>query len=175
MFGQEQLECCINGTSSPHRLFQEIQEALTTFTDGHPYHDDIAIVELTGDLLTSIPNRTIPVPGGAPNRTPRWRMTLDFGADFLRHVDPMPELMNMISGVNTLTEQKETIFLIIRELLSNSIEHGLLGLSSMLKDTPEGCSRYYTLREDRLAELQEGNITIHLEHLPQQSGGRCSR
>ena len=62
----------------------------------------------------------------------------------------------------------------MRELFSNSLEHGLLRLDSALKGTPEGFAHYYAQRDRRLAALQDGQIVLHLEHIPMGENGMVS-
>lgn len=53
--------------------------------------------------------------------------------------------------------------LVLSELLTNALDHGLLGLDSALKTQGvDGFDEYLRLREDRLARLTEGWIEIEL-------------
>jgi len=63
------------------------------------------------------------------------------------------------------------IYVILTELYSNALEHGLLGLDSALKNGPDGFGAYYALREQRLDQLDAGTIGIELLHRPTPDGG----
>ena len=56
--------------------------------------------------------------------------------------------------------------MVLTELLTNAVDHGLLGLASQLKSSPEGFAGYYVRRTQALAELREGWICINLQHRP---------
>lgn len=47
----------------------------------------------------------------------------------------------------------QIIFLIVSEMVSNALDHGILQLQSSLKEEPEGFTRYFQEREQRLTRL----------------------
>ena len=60
---------------------------------------------------------------------------------------------------------------ILSELITNGIDHGLLGLDSKLKNSSNGFQQYYDLRSERLTNLSGESLHISLRHLPNASGG----
>ncbi len=46
---------------------------------------------------------------------------------------------------------------------TNALDHGVLGLSSDLKDSPEGFAQYFSERQTRLNQLVDGDIDIYVE------------
>ncbi|MDP6981079.1 MAG: ATP-binding protein [Myxococcota bacterium] len=62
--------------------------------------------------------------------------------------------------------------MVLAELYFNALDHGLLGLDSALKETPDGFCEYYSERSKRLADLQEGKIQVSLSHERFGEGGR---
>jgi signal transduction histidine kinase len=56
------------------------------------------------------------------------------------------------------------LYTVMAELFSNAFEHGVLGLSSSLKATPQGFMEYYRQREERLDGLVDGFVRIHMQH-----------
>jgi anti-sigma regulatory factor (Ser/Thr protein kinase) len=50
----------------------------------------------------------------------------------------------------------------LNELITNAVDHGLLGLDSSLKTGPEGLSRYFALREERLRTLSRASLQIRI-------------
>ena len=71
----------------------------------------------------------------------------------------------MIGASPAISEHKDYLHTIMSELFSNALEHGVLELSSELKETEDGYLDYYQQREDRLAALTEGNVTINVEFM----------
>jgi two-component sensor histidine kinase len=64
------------------------------------------------------------------------------------------------------------LFSVLAELYSNALEHGVLGLDSVLKSDAEGFAEYYRLRHERLVNLSEGFVRFHLQIVPEPGGGR---
>lgn len=100
-----------------------------------------------------------------------WSANLELDASCLKVLNPVPTLLDIIMNIQAPRGHKEKIFMVLTELFSNAHEHGLLGLDSSLKNSPEGFSEYYNEREKRLANLEEGNISIFIQHRPINSGG----
>ena len=59
-----------------------------------------------------------------------------------------------------LHEHRERLYTIFAELFSNALDHGLLGLDSRMKHTPQCFMAYYAAREHGLATLQDGWIEL---------------
>jgi len=174
MFGRDRLEQQIlQAEHSPASLCERIQEELTRFCEGEPAHDDIALVQLTCDPAVS-PPRADPHPPVAPcaPASRNWHIQLALEAETLHRVDPLPTLMRTLTDIQDLAEHKQTIFTILAELLANGIDHGLLGLDSSMKNTPQGFAEYYEQREVLLAELRQGVLRVQMEHGRKETGGR---
>ncbi|MDO9239185.1 MAG: ATP-binding protein, partial [Methylicorpusculum sp.] len=101
-----------------------------------------------------------------------WKTSLEFEPSALRKVNPVPIVMNSIMEIQGLKAHREALYVIVSELFTNALEHGLLDLDSSLKQTPDGSMQFYELREQKLQQLSEGKITISLSHLPVSQGGQ---
>jgi CheY-like chemotaxis protein len=164
LFGQQRLEAYLTQDQALEQGFEAICHGLTAFHAGGPQHDDLTLIEITCDAAlahhTSTPTRI-----SSPARPPGcWQITLEFGPETLRTVDPLPQIMQMLVEIQGLYEHRERLHIILAELFTNALEHGLLGLDSTLKQTPQGFMAYYTAREQALAALEHGRITIALTH-----------
>jgi anti-sigma regulatory factor (Ser/Thr protein kinase) len=74
--------------------------------------------------------------------------------------------------IQGIYNHRSRVYTILAELFANALDHGLLGLDSVLKHSPQGFSAYYAAREKALAALQEGSICIALTHTPLERGGK---
>jgi two-component system, HptB-dependent secretion and biofilm response regulator len=64
----------------------------------------------------------------------------------------------------------QTLFAIVTELVTNSIDHGILGLSSNLKQSPEGFMQYFLTREKLLNNLNDDDfIELRLDWMEIES------
>ena len=172
MFGQERLEACFRGEQQPDRLFDVIQDSRAGFCSGKAQEDDVALVELTVGGSPSIEEGVPSHANANPLAPVSCEIDLEFGADGLRRGDLLPALTPLLNGLQGLPQQKEAVWLILGELLSNALEHGVLGLDSSIKNTPEGFVRYYALREDALSNLVHGWIKVHLHQRLREAGGK---
>lgn len=80
--------------------------------------------------------------------------------------------MQILMEVQRLHQHKEQIYIILAELYSNSLEHGVLGLRSQLKNEPDGFQRYYAAREEALNKLTAGYVRFAFQHFLTSGGGR---
>ncbi|CBK41839.1 putative Histidine kinase with protein phosphatase region [Nitrospira defluvii] len=173
-FGESRLIEGLTNNREPDRLFDEILASLTSFTAGTVQQDDVTLVELPCDLITA---RLLAPETTAPPQPPwplEWRMELSLSPDAVRAVDPVPELLQILNQVPGLPQHKERLFTILAELMTNAIDHGLLGLDSSLKHSPEGFDAYYRERDARLAELRDGQVRIALTHVPLHRGSQLT-
>jgi anti-sigma regulatory factor (Ser/Thr protein kinase) len=162
MFGFERLTACIQQNQDPDRLFAEILEQLHAFLDGHMPQDDIALFEWTCTSSHSIEG-IVPSPGlGVAVPNPAWRLRLEFDADELRRSDSLSLMISLLEGIHCLQGQKESVFMILAELITNAIDHGLLQLDSALKHGSNGDAVYAERRASRLKTLTEGKLTVDL-------------
>jgi len=157
-------------------LFDELLQRLQAFQAGSSQQDDVTLVEVVYDQrLLDVGDATLAAEGrrGGRNDIPptSWEFDFTLKADMLRHVDPLPPLIQTLVDLQGFRGRRQQLYTIFSELYSNALEHGLLGLASNLKDEPNGFARYYQLRDQRLLALDEGEIRIHLRHRPEAEGG----
>ena len=99
---------------------------------------------------------------GLPPSAPTTELALHFDADELRVGDCLARLQAALGQFDLNDEQRQALKLILAELFSNALEHGVLGLDSRIKRTPEGFAQYLQLRDERLKALQAGHVECRL-------------
>src|SRR5690606_36261357 len=100
-----------------------------------------------------------------------WGISFDIQPASIRMFDPMPLLLNVLVEVPGLRGHSGSLYTILSELYSNALEHGVLGLDSRLKETPEGFADYYQQRQQRLGEVTRGYVRLHMHHSTTDEGG----
>ena len=173
MFGAERFEeCFINENENPDHLFDGILDSVRAFVSGKSQGDDITIVEVSHPL---------PVDPGVPAPTVqeidsgklmKWKMVMELNTEVLRTTDPVPMLLQLVIDNPEFEQHKSNLLTLVSELLNNSLDHGVLGLASSLKNEPEGFALYYQERKKALAFLEKGWIKVNMEHTPLEKGGR---
>ncbi|MGR8931468.1 MAG: ATP-binding SpoIIE family protein phosphatase [Gammaproteobacteria bacterium] len=136
--------------------------------------NDISFIELVCDV-DNVPwqgGETEAVGGGMQALS--WKTSMEFGMDALRELNPVPVMVNALMEIQGLQEHRQSVFLIVSELFANALDHGVLGLDSAIKHTPEGFMRFYELKEERMQVSREGKIRLLFAHRPTERGGQLT-
>ena len=173
MFGQERLEEILTNVGNPETIFDEISGSHEAFRSGVVQQDDIALVEIRYDSEAAVTGFSVKTVGKPTEGSSRWKLALEVGPESLRKNELIPNVMEMLMDAHDgLVDHKGDIYLILSELITNSLDYGLLCLDSRLKREPESFEEYHATREKMLAELEDGSIKIDLELILQDQGGK---
>lgn len=171
LFGMKRMLECIEGNKNA--VFEKILVALEQFKGRTEQTDDMSLIEIKCDITLS--DSTCSKPNVQKHKTPKsWNFKIKLDKDMLQEVNPLPIILHVITEFQGLESQRENLYTVMSELYSNALEHGILQLDSSLKETPNGFASYYSLRKERLADLQEGSIDMHFKHTPIGNGGRLT-
>lgn len=164
MFEEASLEACLGPGADPESLFDGIRDRVTAFCGPAPLRDDIALVEIASAPLPSLRQEGAGTGWsvGRPALPARVQAALEFDAAGLRRGDMMPTLMPLLNSLHVGPNDRESIHIILKELLNNALEHGVLRLDSALKNSVEGFAVYYDRREHALGSLEHGWIKVAL-------------
>jgi CheY-like chemotaxis protein len=170
LFGDERLENVFRDNKQPEAIFGEILAAVNEFIGDADRDDDTTLLELTMVDAEDLGNADIERAAGSITGPAEWQVDITLKDDQLRDYNPLPLLMHVVSEVPTLRGQSGQLYTLVAELFSNAFEHGVLGLNSKLKSSPEGFAEYYTERTKR-SENVKGFIRIECRHEPDDAGG----
>jgi CheY-like chemotaxis protein len=109
----------------------------------------------------SMPTRAIWV-GDACAHAGDWHFQIRLSAEQLRSVDAVPLLHDLVSRMHGAFAGNPKLFLVLAELVSNAIDHGVLGLDSTLKLEPNGFQQYLQRRQERLSALTAASIDVRI-------------
>ena len=171
MFGEDRLVAFLTEADREGLPLASLRRRVLDFAGQAPRGDDMAIVELLRchPDAGSLPAR--PDPAHAEEDPARgMKLAFEFGIESLRCGDAVERVLNALEGLPVMERARSEIFLILSELYSNAVEHGLLGLESSSKDAPGGYEAYYAQRSAGLAALVAGRITIEVTLLPIRTG-----
>ncbi len=162
MFGEQRLERFFNSLSG-HRV-EDIMARHKGFMAGQKPEDDITVLRVISGPL----NLEKQEDGALALPTFGWQLSFNLDTDALKRDEPVPEyLISMIGAEINIFSHKDYLHTIFAELYANALEHGVLGLSSSLKDTEDGYMEYYGLRAEGLANLPAGEyVQINFEFIP---------
>ncbi|MGE3390790.1 MAG: SpoIIE family protein phosphatase [Gammaproteobacteria bacterium] len=172
LFGQERLLAAVATASGPAGVLDGIVNAVSRHVQDATQNDDLSIlvVEYRHATLTE-PELPTDEQATLRQRAMTWKYSVVLSPGDLRVDEPVAKIIQVIDAAQGIGPIRTQLFLILTELYSNALEHGLLGLDSRLKEDPEGFGDYYAARAERLAALDRGSLTITCTHAPSGSGG----
>lgn len=188
LFGFERFELAAKNGVLEGSVATQVQICLDEFCQNAEQEDDISLVDIPCCGWQRDQAIPINVPKNIDNQNsksdadsvdvyidrscslaPAWSYQLHLTGLLLKSVNPIPLAMNQINDLAGAGEHWQSLYTILTELFVNALDHGVLGLSSALKNSPEGFSQYFNERAIRLAALSERPnefISITLNYYP---------
>ena len=168
-FGSQRLVHVLTQNDSIHGRFNRLIEAQRQFAARDSPNDDSTLVEVVcgtvwGDRAKSVAQ--IAQPFSFP-----WELTLPLNIEFLKTAQPVPFVASMLRNMEVDEQQVDIVSVVLVEMFSNSLEHGVLGLCSNHKDDEDGYIDYYKQRKMRLQDATEGFVNIKVRFTPHGRGG----
>ncbi|TQV84179.1 fused response regulator/phosphatase [Exilibacterium tricleocarpae] len=174
MFGEERLEAVFADNVQADQLFEDILNHVQSFVGEGEKDDDLSLVEVRVDTPENIQSKGVDVNYVVDRGLLEWNLDFEVEQTSFRYLDPLPVLLNILMEVPGLRQHSGSLYTILSELYSNALEHGVLGLDSAMKETPEGFGEYYKLRTQRLEELKQGFVGFRFYLATSPTGGRLT-
>lgn len=171
MYGEERLQRVFERNLVSEQLFEEIIADVHDYSGEGCRDDDLSLLELKMVEPHEVHASADALSGHVSTGLMEWVLDFEVKPSTFRLFDPLPLLLNILVEVPGLRRHSGSLYTILAELYSNALEHGVLGLKSEWKGTPEGFARYYTERTKRLGELVDGYVSFHLSHNTTADGG----
>jgi len=155
--------------SKPYCPIKKIVEEVDLFSGSTAQRDDLSILEVNclPCVHRNISNNDVLLPEKTTYKVDcfPWSLDISICKDDLKSIDVINQVSEFLSTIPQVELHKDKLFTIISELYNNALEHGVLGLSSNLKDSPQGFEKYYELRSERLDNITNEFINIKLEYI----------
>lgn len=179
LYGVERFEQAAVEGASKSAIVNYVNNSLQDFCRNMPQEDDISLVDIPckGWQSTAHTSKVV-IPQGINNEdeyddaNPSWSWNMHLTGQLLQTVNPIPLVMNQVSEIEGAGEHWHNLYTILTELFVNALDHGVLGLSSSLKDSAQGFSQYFNERAKRLENLTDGYVSIALKYYPFERGGK---
>ncbi len=166
-FGEDRLEQVLS--DSVNVSVPALVSAVNDFAQNDTLSDDVSILEFrVGEIIHCSKENHEPVDiGGAYHKAQSvpWDLNISLKDDDLRSTNVVNQVMAFVSSIQGIELHQDKIFTIVSELYSNSLEHGVLGLDSALKETADGFEEYYQQRQLGLESLGGHFIDIHFRYI----------
>ena len=182
MYGIDRFEQTVMTSDFHQNIAVLVMQSVNEFCLDTQQEDDISIIDIpcggwhktvfnetikTSDTIADIDNLPAYI-----SSNPAWHWYLSLSGKRLAKVNPIPMAMNQIQSIEGTGEHWHNLYTILTELFINALDHGVLGLSSKLKNSPQGFVHYFKERELRLTELKDGFISLDLSYYPLERGGK---
>lgn len=149
--------------SGPHLDLGELVYRVAV-ADKQAIDDDLTLLAV--DCPATPPRPASPhsevelTPSRPPAPAGEWSVEIRLNALQLRETDLVPVVLGLVRSMGLGDEDNSRLFVVLSELFNNALDHGLLLLSTEHKDRERDIEHYFKLREQRLAQLENGSITI---------------
>ncbi len=184
MYGIDRFEQAVMSNNFEQNIAVLIMQSVNEFCLDTQQEDDISIIDIpcggwhdivfnerakAADLMLEASAKSV---AAYTSNIPAWHWHLSLSGTRLAKINPIPMAMNQIQSIEGAGEHWHSLYTILTELFVNALDHGVLGLSSKLKSSPQGFVHYFKERELRLSELKEGFVSLDLSYYPLENGGK---
>lgn len=150
--------------------FEHLKKSVMAHAGALVADDDISLVVVHCKLtLCGAMELEQKIPQPSSKGLGSWKLSLHLDEMDIKEVDILPILLTWLKQTGIAQKNCQRMFLILSELYNNAVDHGLLGLDSTLKTSSEGFEGYLNVRNERLLNLSNASIDIHLERIKKLS------
>lgn len=172
MYGEERLKRSLDDAGHADSPFDAVMAGIHAFTGDHREQDDVTLLSLKMVEESELVGVSERLPQSALEGPAEWHCVYEIQDRSLGQFSPLPLLLHICMEVPGLRRKSGEIYTLLSELYTNALEHGVLGLSSDWKATPDGFGRYYAERERRLQWVSDHFIRFTLTHTMTDWGGQ---
>jgi anti-sigma regulatory factor (Ser/Thr protein kinase) len=178
MYGEERLINSITDGIEHSTISNVVIESINMFCQETPQEDDISLIDMPcgpwndNTMLEELSEGTNHYHHYPSDVEPIWHWQLKLANERLVEINPVPMIMNQLQEIAGKGKHWQPLYTILTELYVNALDHGVLGLDSQMKSSPEGFSEYFIEREKRLKSIKNGSIEIHLHYFSLNQGGK---
>ncbi|GGY63076.1 fused response regulator/phosphatase [Cellvibrio zantedeschiae] len=162
--------------AQPDNLLEALSNNLLQYADTTNYSDDISVCMIRPALVFEDLSDSIvsPKPGGLSSATDdKFEWSVKLSGRQLENCEMPPLCNHFLQQIGVDQQVCQKIFAVIAEMVSNAIDHGVLGLSSGIKENPDGFIQYFYKREERLKTLTNDDfVKLSITWAPEKTGGR---
>ena len=174
MFGEERLKAIFAESDDDEKLFALVNDTVNGFIADTDRSDDLSIAEITMVDQHEFDCQGRLLPKSVDVMPADWAFSFEVHPVSLRNADPLPILQKILTDLPGLRPRSGELFTVLSELYSNALEHGVLGLRSDTKMSPQGFIHYYKERYRRLQTLLEGFIRFDIDYLVEKRQSRLT-
>ncbi|MCW8883956.1 MAG: fused response regulator/phosphatase, partial [Motiliproteus sp.] len=164
LFGDYRYFNAVNEGLQARDTFTTLSQYLQRFCDDTPLDDDISLIEVSCSRpLSNNSSASSTLNSGSIENNQSWQWSMTLENRTLARVDPVPLAINQLQELLGSLTDTQSIFVVLTELYVNALDHGVLLLSSELKQSAAGFAKYFAEKEERMKSLKNGYIRLAME------------
>lgn len=165
IFGDDRLKTVLLENDSDR--FNQVMQSFHDFTGTDNQNDDVTFVELNCCVVDApeINNNNIKAGTALP-----WTTSVELTAKDMHSSNTVRKLSNILCSMPFLARHSGVLHVLLSEIYSNSLEHGILNMESVDKSDAVNFSKYYKNRGDALLELDKASILFKFNFIVEDDG-----
>lgn len=165
-FGSHGIELALANAATAATYCWSLQQAVDRHLQGGVAHDDLSCLVLDcSESRCQLDTGSAIHAGQLVKGNGHWRLQVSLNTLQLRQMDVVPTICSWLGQLGLAQRDSARLSLILSELVTNAIDHGLLQLDSGLKNGVSGFERYSRLRRERLDVLMSGALSLDISQL----------
>jgi two-component system, HptB-dependent secretion and biofilm response regulator len=162
-------------SQNPNDLLEALSQKLLMHAGTSDYTDDVSACIIQPNLVFNGLTDSLLEPKAIhhePAVTNRFEWSLTLTGRQLEHCEIPPLCNHFLQQVGVDQQLCQKIFAVLAEMVSNALDHGVLGLSSEIKEKSDGFIQYFMEREERLKNLSDRDfVKLSICWIPNESKG----
>lgn len=165
VFGLDRLVSLIKGTKKTDSIISHVINHFTVFNEMEALQDDLSICDIEIDKL--VDSHTDNIANEVNNKSGRVIASLHLQGGIIGATDIVGCFDSLMQCIDLNGDMRHKAFTVFAELISNAVDHGVLGLDSKLKNDHAGFAEYIMLKEERLETIKdEDGVDMHFTYCP---------
>ncbi len=162
--------------TQPDDLLSSLSNKLFVHAGTQDYSDDISACVICPSLVFEDLSDSILRPrlsGHSVTTDDNFEWSVKLSGRQLENCEIPPLCNHFLQQIGVDQQVCQKIFAVLAEMVSNALDHGVLGLSSSIKESHDGFVQYFYKREEKLKTLNNNDfVKLSISWLPEYNGGR---
>jgi hypothetical protein len=154
-FGMDRAMEILAHWDSKEPLLSRMVNHFTVFNEMNELQDDLSICDLQVDALMD--SHLYDKKSKDNKKSGKFLASIELEGALIAASDIIGIFDSMMRCTDVVGDLRQKAFTVFAELISNALDHGILDLDSKLKNDFEGFAEYLALKEERLANMKEGD------------------
>ncbi|MGB3727370.1 MAG: SpoIIE family protein phosphatase [Glaciecola sp.] len=164
-FGMDRAMAIIEDWDSTEPLVSRMVNHFTVFNEMNELQDDLSMCDLQVDALMD--KHLYENKSDRQKRTGKIIASISLEGNLIAASDIVGAFDGLMRSVDIVGDLHQRAFTVFAELISNGLDHGILGLDSKLKNDFAGFAEYIEMKETRLANMKEDDkLEMTFEYVP---------